>query len=117
MKQITYFDDTTKILHNLDNCLNKDNVDVYVLKEYLKTLSMIIKTQNHILKGLTEIVEDDIQCVKTESGIMINMICFIRSRNKFAKIISIDEDGDDYVLELIDESKDRLNANKNNFNI
>lgn len=113
-KQITYFDTTKKLLQNLENCTNKD-IDNDFVKEALKTLINIMQTQNSFIEYLVEL-DDDMELVSDDRQIIKGMICFIRGRKKFGKIIDIDEDENIYTLRVLG-TDEKLRVTKKHFNI
>lgn len=113
-KQITYFDTTKKLLQNLENCTNKD-IDNEFVKESLKTLISILQTQNSFIEYLVEI-DDDMEIVSDDRQIIKGMICFIRGRKKFGKIIDIDEKENIYTLKVLG-TVEKLRVTKKHFNI
>lgn len=113
-KKITYFDSTKKLLQNLENCTTKE-VDIIFIKEALKTIISIMKTQNSFIEYLVEI-DDNMEIVSDDKKIIKGMICFIRGRKKFGKIIDIDENTDIYTLKILD-TDEKIKVTKKHFNI
>lgn len=113
-KQISYFDTTKKLLQNLENCTSKD-IDNDFIKEALKTLINIMQTQNSFLEYLVEL-DDNMQLVSNDTQILKGMICFIRGRKKFGKIIDIDEEQNIYTLKILGTTEN-LRVSKKHFNI
>jgi len=113
-KKITYFDTTKKLLQNLENCTNKD-IDVSFIKDALKTIINIMQTQNSFIEYLVEL-DDNMELVSDDSQIIKGMICFIRGRKKFGKIVDIDEESGIYTLKVLD-TDEKLRVTKKHFNI
>jgi len=113
-KKITYFDTTKKLLQNLENCANKD-IDSEFIKEALKTLINIMQTQNSFIEYLIEL-DENMELVSDDSQIILGMICFIRGKKKFGKIIAIDDATGIYTLRVLG-SDERLRVTKKHFNI
>ena len=113
-KKITYFDTTKKLLQNLENCANKD-IDSEFVKECLKTLIGIVQTQNSFLEYLVEL-DDNMELVSDNTKIKKGMICYIRGRKKFGKIVKIDPERNIYSLEVLGTGE-MLNVTKKDFNI
>ena len=113
-KQITYFDTTKKLLQNLENCTNKDT-DVEFLNESLKTLISVVQTQNSFLEYLVEI-DDTMELVSDDKQIIKGMICFIRGKKRFGKIIDIDTEKNVYKLKVLG-ADEVLEVSKRHFNI
>lgn len=113
-KQITYFDTTKKLLQNLENCTNKD-IDMDFVQEVLKTLINIMQTQNSFIEYLIEL-DDDMELVSDGKQIVKGMICYIRGRKKFGKIVDVDETQNLYELRVLG-TNENLRVTKKHFNI
>ena len=113
-KKITYFDSTKKLLQNLENCTSKD-IDLEFVKEALKSLVNILQTQNSFIEYLVEL-DENMEIVDTETQILKGMICFIRGRKQFGKIIDIDEEKNIYTLKILGKDE-KLRVTKKHFNI
>ena len=113
-KLITYVDTTKKVLQNLENCTSKD-IDMHFVKEALKTLINIMQTQNSFIEYLVEL-DDDMELVSDDRQIVKGMICYIRGRKTFGKIIDIDEELNIYTLKVFG-SDEKLRVTKKHFNI
>ena len=112
-KKITYFDTTKKLLQNLENCTNKD-IDSEFVKECLKTLINIVQTQNSFLEHLIEL-DENMELVSDDTQIIKGMVCYIRGRKKFGKIVSVDTDRNIYTLRVLG-TEETLNVTKKDFN-
>lgn len=113
-KKITYFDTTKKLLQNLENCTDKD-IDNDFIKESLKTLISIIQTQNSFLEYLVEL-DENMELVSEDTQIIKGMICYIRGRKRFGKIVNIDTERNIYSLKVLGTGE-MLNVTKKDFNI
>tara|TARA_R110000796_G_scaffold159388_8_gene276239 strand:- start:4068 stop:4418 length:351 start_codon:yes stop_codon:yes gene_type:complete len=113
-KKITYFDTTKKLLQNLENCTSKD-IDSEFIKEALKTLINIIQSQNQFIEYLVEL-DDNMELISDDRQIIKGMICYIRGRKRFGKIIEIDKEENIYTL-LILGTEETLRVTKKAFNI
>jgi hypothetical protein len=114
MEDISYFDTTEKLLQNLANGLEKD-VDNHFMKESLKTLVTIMKTQNSIIQNLVEL-EKGFVSTRTADPIIKGMICYIREKKKFGQIINIDKETDKCTLKVLG-TDNIVTVSKNQFNI
>lgn len=112
-KQIKYFDTTNKLLQNLENCTGKD-IDMPFVKESLKTLINIMQTQNSFIEYLVEL-DDDMDLIQDDRQIVEGMICYIRGRKRFGKIIEIDEATKIYTLTVLG-TNEKLKVTRENFN-
>ena len=113
-KKITYFDSTKKLLQNLENCTTKD-IDNDFIKESLKTLINIMQTQNKFIEYLIEL-DDDMELIEDDNPIIKGMICYIRGKKRFGKIINIDTENNIYTLKVLG-TDEILRVNKKDFNI
>jgi len=113
-KKITYFDTTKKLLQNLENCTDKD-IDNDFIKESLKTIIGILQTQNSFLEHLIEL-DEDMELVSDDTKIIKGMICYIRGRKRFGKIVNIDTQRNIYSLRVLGTGE-MLNVTKTDFNI
>jgi hypothetical protein len=113
-KKITYFDTTKKLLQNLENCTNKD-IDQNFVQEALKTLINIIKTQNNFLEYLVEL-DENMELVSDDSKIIPGMLCYIRVKQVFGKIVEIDKDKNVYILKILG-TNEKLKVARKHFNI
>ena len=112
-KQITYFDTTSKLLQNLENCTEKD-IDINFVKESLKTIISIMKTQNDFLEYLVEL-DDNMELVHNDETILPGMVCYIRGKKQFGKIVDIDEDTHIYTLNILG-SEEKIRVTRKHFN-
>tara|TARA_R110000737_G_scaffold295757_1_gene302409 strand:+ start:1677 stop:2027 length:351 start_codon:yes stop_codon:yes gene_type:complete len=113
-KQITYFDTTKKLLQNLENCTNKD-IDNDFIKEALKTLINIMQSQNAFLEYVVEL-DEDMELLSNDTQIIKGMLCYIRGRKRFGKIVDIDIEENIYTLKVIG-TEEILKVTKKHFNI
>jgi len=113
-KKISYFDTTKKLLQNLENCAEKD-IDIHFVKESLKTLINILQTQNTFLEYIIEL-DEDMELVADDRQIIKGMLCFIRGRKTYGKIVDIDETQNVYTLKVLD-TDELLKVSKKHFNI
>ncbi len=113
-QQISYFDTTSKLLKNLENCTDK-NIDMDFVKESLKTIINIMQTQNSFIEYLIQI-DDNMEIVSTDSQIVNGMICYIRNKQKFGKIFDINHQDNKYSLKVLG-TNDILTVSKKDFNI
>ena len=114
MDNISYFDTTNKLLQNLSNGLEKE-VDEHFVKECLKTIITIMKTQNSILQNIVEL-EPGFESIKDADPIIKGMICYIREKKKFGQIIDIDKESDKCTLKVLG-TDNIVTVSKNQFNI
>jgi len=75
-KKITYFDNTNKLLQNLENCAVKE-IDMDFVQESLKTIINILQAQNSFLEYLVEI-DDSMELVSNDKQIIKGMICLVK---------------------------------------
>jgi Zn-finger domain-containing protein len=114
MDKISYFDTTSKLLQNLENCTDKE-IDMDFIKESLKTLISIIKTQNEFLEYLIDL-DEDMELVTNDSPIVIGMICYIRSKKRFGKIVEINDETNNYTLNILG-TQEKLVVTRKHFNL
>jgi hypothetical protein len=113
-KEITYFDTTEKLLQNLLNCVEKD-IDIHFIREALKTIITVSKTQNSIIGNLVQLNDEDVVFVKNDNPIIKGMIVWVRSKKKFAQINKIDTETETYTLNILG-TDNILTVSRNQFN-
>ena len=114
--KISYFDTTSKLLRNLENCADKE-IDIHFTKEALKTLISIMKTQNELLEHLTDL-DETIELVSNSKSIVTGMLVYIKNRKLFGKVTKIDEQNEIYFIRVLgSEEEETLKVKKEQFNI